>query len=752
VSLLDGIDKLIADVAGPLLFERASLLSNGGYSIDAATGQTVSNDIRLDIKALEADYSAFHRASLSIPSVQRKISVIGYGVTMPIAGDRIALRGIVWEVVSVSRDPAGALYVCHSVPIGVDPLGDPGPTQNILSGVAGIVYEAAGPLLFTDAVMYTQANGSLDSYGQFVSTGDPQDCAVLEADYTTLHRASKNIPETHRKLLVLGYGLSEVPKPGDKIDLEGLRWEIVETSRDPAGAVYSCQSKPIGLAVVVRFAEHRGRLARTLLSAMVHISFTEHRGVLSRVSGSASVEALIASQHAGQLSRVSGAASAVTLPGASHAGLLSRAQGVALANAIINATSAGTLARVTPNADLAAIIDAQHAGTLARITGEAIASGVVGRDASHAGTLAKVAGGAVVSVDIDGQAANTLAKVAGVAIVGAAEAAQSASTLARLSGSAEAQTLVSAQSEGTLSRATSSQAAAGAIQATHAGALARISGVAQVAGSNQATQAGTLARLSGSASAAAIIAATQAGTLAKVTGTAAGEVVAGGPTFESGVIHAWDPDAGADASGIIADAVGSANMWARDDLSAATSWSGEMAGEALVVDHADVTDFKIAAATLTFWMYENGPSPAYSPLVHLANTGASSTGDWRMSRNGGSSDQQNYVYTGYDAGANGKNPRECPTGQWNLWTIRLGAGTWRVLGNSAVQLSSTSWVTASFAGNTRPLSLGSNENISDHTGGVYSDFRGRFGDVRMWDKSLSDAEISALHTAGRQSY
>jgi ribosome modulation factor len=193
-------------------------------------------------------------------------------------------------------------------------------------------------------------------------------------------------------------------------------------------------------------------------------------------------------------------------------------------------------------------------------------------------------------------------------------------------------------------------------------------------------------------------------------------------------------------------------MWARNSLAAAANWNGELAGEALVVNHADITGFKTNTATLTFWMYENGASPAYSPLVHLANTSSFSTGDFRMSRNGTSSDQQNYVYTGYEAGANGASARQCPTGQWNLWTVRLGAGGWRVLGNAATQLSSSTWVSASFAGNTRPLSLASNENIASHTDEVYSSFRGRFGDVRLWNISLSDVQVTALHTAGRQSY
>ena len=148
----------------------------------------------------------------------------------------------------------------------------------------------------------------------------------------------------------------------------------------------------------------------------------------------------------------------------------------------------------------------------------------------------------------------------------------------------------------------------------------------------------------------------------------------GGPSFEAGVIHAWNPDAGSDASGIITDAVGSANMWARSLTDPIANWDGAMGGAsyaALAVDHADITDFKTNTSTLTFWLYEDGGSPTYHPLVHMSNTASLSTGDWRMGRNGASDDQQNYVYGGYEAGGTGANPRQCPTGQWNLWTITL---------------------------------------------------------------------------------
>tara|TARA_R110000772_G_scaffold66361_1_gene147889 strand:- start:81380 stop:82201 length:822 start_codon:yes stop_codon:yes gene_type:complete len=236
-----------------------------------------------------------------------------------------------------------------------------------------------------------------------------------------------------------------------------------------------------------------------------------------------------------------------------------------------------------------------------------------------------------------------------------------------------------------------------------------------------------------------------------------------GPTFESGVIHAWDPDAGADASGIIADAVGSANMWVRSGLSAVASWDGSLTGyagsaETLCVDNSDISDFfAVANPTLTFWFYEDPSSPLYGGIAGCSTDpylqdGGGTTGDFTVGRNGSTSDAQVYTWTGYAAGGSGTDPRTCPTGQWNLWTMRFGAGAWALLGNAAVVMRDNSWVTASLAGKTAPVTIGEVGGYTDHTDDMGSAIVGRFGDVRLWNKSLSSTEIIDLHTAGRQSY
>ncbi len=259
------------------------------------------------------------------------------------------------------------------------------------------------------------------------------------------------------------------------------------------------------------------------------------------------------------------------------------------------------------------------------------------------------------------------------------------------------------------------------------------------------------------------IKAAAAATLGELTGSASGTVTASGPTFESGVIHAWDPVGGADGSGIIADAVGGAPMYVRSGLSAVADWNGTLTGgaginEVLCVDNdADTADFFAEATpTITFWLYEEATSGTYAGIAgvstngYLPGGGTKETGDFTVGRSN-TYDCQVYVWGGYAAGGRGLNPRENPAGQWNLWTLRLGAGKWAVLGNDAVTLRSISWQSAVFD-SSAAISIGATGGYADHTAYMGSAIIGQYGDVRLWDKSLSDAEIIALHTAGRQTY
>jgi hypothetical protein len=569
VNWLAGIDKLVADVAGPLLFERASLLRAGSYTIDPATGQTVFASPRTDIKAIEQDYKAIHRASMGIPAEQRKIAVIGYGLAMPEPGDQIALRGVLWEITEAERDPAGALYNCHSVPVGIDPEEEPEQALNALSSVSGIVYQITAERLFNEAYVYRNTGGTIDANGQSSSILAPEAARAFETDYSAFHRGAASIPLKHRKLLVLGEGLSGALIAGDKIDLDGTRWEAIAVSRDPAGAIYICECRPIGDAVVFRVITHTGILARIQGVAVAEVSqaiTAIHQGTLANIQGTAEAAAIISAVHSGQLAAIRGSAIIGAETIASHAGVLSRVALEAFAQVSVAAAHAGSLARVSLEAAASVGVTASHAGTLAPISGTAEASSFSGITASHFGTLSKIDGEATAESIIAASHAGSLAPISGMANAEAGTGAQHAGSLAGIQGSATAETLITAQSEGILAGISGTASADVAITAAHAGILAAISGVAEASPGASASHAGTLAsiagtaaastliaashtgtlaRLQGSASANAIIAATHTGTLAAITGTAEAEVSGGAtsrtmPVFQSETGMAFD--------------------------------------------------------------------------------------------------------------------------------------------------------------------------------------------------------------------
>ena len=116
---------------------------------------------------------------------------------------------------------------------------------NLLTGLNKLASDIAGPLLFSDGSLRRVARVS-DGRGGQTETETAAACKVLVEDYSAFAKSSLGIPDTDRKILVLGYGLSPPPLPGNILVINGYRWVIVTTKRDPAEAVYECQSRPSG--------------------------------------------------------------------------------------------------------------------------------------------------------------------------------------------------------------------------------------------------------------------------------------------------------------------------------------------------------------------------------------------------------------------------------------------------------------------------------------------------------------------------
>ena len=228
-----------------------------------------------------------------------------------------------------------------------------------------------------------------------------------------------------------------------------------------------------------------------------------------------------------------------------------------------------------------------------------------------------------------------------------------------------------------------------------------------------------------------------------------------GPAFEPGVIHAWNPDGGADASGMIADVVGAAPMWIMNSGAPVVNWTGEMVGGALVVEPPGLADFKaLTGATLTFWALMRSTSHTYAAYAGMGDaqpvTGGTQ-GSWLLRREGSTLMQYSVrTSSGGAASANGSAP---VNDEWYHFSLRFGASQWRSIANNYAASVGLTWVsTPKQTTNDWPLILGAyplavpKESVGDGS------YNGRFGDVRLWDHVLDNAEVAALYAAGRQTY
>lgn len=119
---------------------------------------------------------------------------------------------------------------------------------NLLTGLDKLIADIAGPLVFTPATLIRKTR-TADGRGGWTETETSVACQVLVSDYSAFSKSSLGIPDTDRKLMVLGYGLTPPPVPGNVIAVAGYRWVLVTTtSRDPASATFEFQGRPDGAA------------------------------------------------------------------------------------------------------------------------------------------------------------------------------------------------------------------------------------------------------------------------------------------------------------------------------------------------------------------------------------------------------------------------------------------------------------------------------------------------------------------------
>lgn len=110
MSILDDLPEVIAEALEDV-FRPAALLVPGAKISDGQGGFKSGQPVEYPCKALVDDYSDMRRATAGIPTNDRKIIILAASVSVPPAvGHAIRAESRDWQIISLSRDPAGATW------------------------------------------------------------------------------------------------------------------------------------------------------------------------------------------------------------------------------------------------------------------------------------------------------------------------------------------------------------------------------------------------------------------------------------------------------------------------------------------------------------------------------------------------------------------------------------------------------------------------------------------------------------------
>lgn len=234
---------------------------------------------------------------------------------------------------------------------------------------------------------------------------------------------------------------------------------------------------------------------------------------------------------------------------------------------------------------------------------------------------------------------------------------------------------------------------------------------------------------------------------------------ASGPAYDPRVTHAWNPIDGANAAGQVANLIaGQPPLYAVGD-GAVSDWDGNFTtGVCCVLPSPDMGWYWGGAEfTITAWINVDPSMSTYGQLWGVADgdvfngSGGATRGSWSVARSGSSNGFRTFCQTSYNAGANASG-YTIPTNTWLLLATRIGAGKWRTIVNDYDSNSSLSWLNEDIPDTDIGVgfAIGYGRNIVDQNdnGQSGSNFVGQMKDVRIWNESISDADITALHAAG----
>jgi predicted phage tail protein len=228
-------------------------------------------------------------------------------------------------------------------------------------------------------------------------------------------------------------------------------------------------------------------------------------------------------------------------------------------------------------------------------------------------------------------------------------------------------------------------------------------------------------------------------------------------------VAAWDPDAGADSSGLIPDAIGSATLYARSGASANANWNGEFEvnTDIVVLPEADSAAIFGTASpiTLSLWRLTRSDTASFCPTMTYASTNTSDggvVGGWMLMREGSTNSAALRLrhQDGYGAACNSDLGDSFDT--WQHIVCTIGANNWRIYVDGVLQDTST-WHGTPNNDTNVAFTIGGhyptgNTSETANYGSTGTVFEGRVGDVRVFHEVLDATEIEDLYTAGRQSY
>lgn len=113
--------------------------------------------------------------------------------------------------------------------------------------IAGIIHSVLSPKVFDQVLIKVESVRDPSNSSRMIKTDVPYPCKGFIDDSTEHAKKGTNIDASNKFIIIIVKSLPEGIEPlhGDKIIAENKTFTIVSggVNRDPAGALYTCQSK-----------------------------------------------------------------------------------------------------------------------------------------------------------------------------------------------------------------------------------------------------------------------------------------------------------------------------------------------------------------------------------------------------------------------------------------------------------------------------------------------------------------------------